>query len=162
MTIDRSTCSNASARGGDKTRETERSVLVAGEGRRSLPDCEGASLSASEPDSASLHCNSQWPPSRKLGGLTFPVKQRSKAAGELSGVIEESAHRKRNRVNRETSLVSVRPRSGRGQRGVGNHNHGFGHDEESAGPIVARKRVKVRGAKRPYCKHANNKRGEAA
>jgi hypothetical protein len=162
MTIDRSTCSNAPARGGDKARETERSALLAGEGGGSLSDCEGASLSASEPDSASVHFTPQWPPSRKLGGLTFPVKQRSNAAGELSGVIEESAHRKRNRVTRETSLVSVRPRSGSGQRGVGNHNHALGQDEESAGSIVARKRVKARGAKRPCCKHANNKRGEAA
>jgi hypothetical protein len=162
MTIDRSTCSNAPARGGDKARETEWSALVAGEGRGFLPDCEGASLSASEPDSASLRDFSQWPPSQRLGGLTFPVKQRSRATGELSGVIGVCAHRKRNRVNRETSLVSVRPRSGGGQRVVGNHNHDIGQDEESAGQIVARKRVKVRGAKKPCCKHANNKRGEAA
>jgi hypothetical protein len=162
MTIDRSTCSNAPARGGDKARETEWSVRVAGEGGGFLPDCEGVSLSASEPDSAPLRDISQWPPSRRLGGLTFPVKQRSNATGKLSGVIEESAHRKRNRVNRETSLVSVRPRSGCGQRVVGNHNHVRGRDEESAGQIVARKRVKARGAKMPYCKHADHKRGEAA
>ena len=153
MVIDRSTCSNASARGGDKARETKRSAQKAGERGCSLLDCKGAGLSASELDSASLH-HSQWPSSRMMGGLTSPGKQRLHAPGGLGGVIDESAHRKRNRVIRETSPVFLCPRSGRGQRGVGNHNHASGRSEESEGLVVARKRVKARGAKGPYCKHA--------
>lgn len=77
-------------------------------------------------------------------------------------MIDESAHRKRNRVIRETSPVFLCPRLGRGQRGVGNHNHVTGRDEESEGLVVAEKRVKARGAKEPCCRHADNKRGEAA
>jgi hypothetical protein len=153
MVIDRSTCSNAPARGGDKARETERSALVAGERGCSLLDCKGVSLSASEHVSASLR-HSQWPSSRMMGGLTSPGKQRLRAPGGLGGVVVESAHRKRNRVIRETSPVFLCPRLGREQRGVGNHNYASGRSEESGGLVVARKRVKARGAKEPYCRHA--------
>jgi hypothetical protein len=161
MVIDRSTCSNASARGGDKARETQRSARKAGEWGWTPRDCEGVSLSASEHDLASLRY-SQWPSSRMMGGLTSSGKQRSSAPGGLCGVVHGSAHRKRNRAIRETSPVSTCPRSGWGQRCVGNHNHATGRNEESEGLVVARKRVKVRGAKEPCCKHADNKRGEAA
>ena len=67
-------------------------------------------------------------------------------------MTDESAHRKRTRANREASPVSYR--SGFGQRSMGNHNHAIGWSEVSEGSIVAGKRVKARGAKGPYCKHA--------
>ena len=57
MLIVRSTCSCASACGGDEARETGRSALAAGEGGWYLPDNEVASPNASELDSASLHNN---------------------------------------------------------------------------------------------------------
>ena len=157
MSIDRSTCSDASACGGDKARETKRSVLVAGEGGWKPPDREGASLSASEHDSASLRNNPQWPTSQRWRSLQLSTKQRSKAVEGLGGVVDESAHRKRTRANREASPVSHRPRSGVGQRGMGKHNHAVARSEVSEGSIVARKRVKARGAKGPHCKRATIK-----
>ena len=55
MSITCTTCSNAKAGGGDKARETLRSVARAiGERACKAPDCEGASPSVSELDSASL------------------------------------------------------------------------------------------------------------
>lgn len=163
MSIDRSTCSDASACGGDKARETKRSALLAGEGGWNSPDRKGASLSASEHDSASLHYNPQRPTSRIWRSLQPSIKQRSRAVEGLGGVTDESAHRKRSRANREASPESIRPRSGGGQRGMGKHNHVIARSEVSEGSIVARKRVKVRGAKGPYCKHATIKtRKEAA
>ena len=162
MSIDRSTCSDAPACGGNKARETERSVLMAGEGGWNPPDCKGASLSASEHDSASLHY-SQRPTSQKWRSLQPSIKQRSRAVEGLGGVTDESAHRKRTRANREASPVSCRPRSGGGQRSMGKHNHAIARSEVSEGSIVARKRVKVRGAKGPHCKQATIKtRKEAA
>ena len=158
MLIDRSTCSNASACGGDKARETKRSALVAGEGGWKLPDCKGASLSAGEHDSASLRYNPRWPTSQGWRSLQLSTKQRSSAVEGPGGVADESAHRKRTRANREASPVSYRPRSGDGQRSMGNHNHAIGRSEVSEGSIVARKRVKARGAKGPYCKHATIKK----
>ena len=154
MSIDRSTCSDASACGGDKARETKRSARVAGEGGWKPSDREGASLSASEHDSASLHYNPQWPTSQRWRSLQLSTKQRSRAVEGLGGVIDESAHRKRTRATRDASPVSYRPRSGVGQRSMGKHNHVIGRSEVSEGSIVARKRVKVRGAKGPHCKHA--------
>ena len=162
MLIDRSTCSNASACGGDKARETKRSGLVAGEGGHNPLDCKGASLSASEHDSASLHYNPRWPTSQRWRSLQLSTKQRSSAVEGPGGVTDESAHRKRTRANREASPVSCRPRSGDGQRSMGNHNHAFGRSEVSEGSIVAGKRVKARGAKGPHCKHAAIRRKEAA
>ncbi len=152
MLIDRSTCSNASACGGDKARETKRSALMAGEGGWKPPDCKGASLSASEHDSASLHYNPRWPTSQRWRSLQLSTKQRSSAVEGPGGGTDESAHRKRTRVNREASPVSYR--SGFGQRSMGKHNHAISRSEDSEGSIVAGKRVKARGAKGPYCKHA--------
>ncbi len=154
MLIDRSTCSDASACGGDKARETKRSALMAGEGGRNPPDCKGASLSASEHDSASLHYNPRWPTSQRWRSQQLSTKQRSSAVEGPGGVTDESAHRKRTRANREASPVSHRPRLGRRQRSMGKHNHAIGWSEVSEGSIVAGKRVKARGAKGPYCKHA--------
>ena len=45
---------------------------------------------------------------------------------------------------------------------MGNHNHVIGRSEVAEGFVVARKRVKARGAKEPYCKHAAIRRKEAA
>ena len=45
---------------------------------------------------------------------------------------------------------------------MGNHNHAIGRSEVAEGFVVARKRVKARGAKEPYCKHAAIRRKEAA
>ena len=123
MLIVRSTCSDASACGGDKARETKRSAIMAGEGGWKPPDREGASLSASEHDSASLHYNPQWPTSQRWRSLQSSMEQRSRAVEGLGGVTDESAHRKRTRANREASPASIRPRSGGGQRGMGKHNH---------------------------------------
>ena len=123
MLIDRSTCSDASACGGDKARETKRSALVAGEGGWNPPDRKGASLSASEHDSASLHDNPQRPTSRIWRSLQPSIKQRSRAVEGLGGVTDESAHQRRTRANRDASPVSYRPRSGDGQRSMGKHNH---------------------------------------
>ena len=162
MLIDRSTCSDASACGGDKARETKRSALLAGEGGWNPPDRKGGSLSASEHDSASLHDNPQRPTSRIWRSLQPSIKQRSRAVEGLGGVTDESAHRKRTRANREASPESCRPRSGGGQRNMGKHNHVIARSEVSEGSIVARKRVKARGAKGPYCKHAAIKRKESA
>lgn len=159
MSIDRSTCSDASACGGDKARETKRSALLTGKGGWKPPDRKGASLSASEHDSASLHDNSQWPTFRIWRSLQPSIKQRSRAVEGLGGVTDESAHRKRTRANREASLESIRPRSGGGQRGMGKHNHAIARSEVSEGSIVARKRVKARGAKGPHCKQATIKQG---
>ena len=159
MSIDRSTCSDAPACGGDKARETERSASTAGEGGWKPSNRKGASLSASEHDSASLHY-SQWPTFQKWRSLQLSIKQRSIAVEGLGGVIDESAHRRRIRANREASPVSYR--SGFGQRSMGNHNHAIGWSEVSEGSIVAGKRVKTRGAKGPYCKHATIRRKEAA
>ena len=161
MLIVRSTCSDASACGGDKARETKRSACEAGEEGWKPSDREGASLSASEHDSASLHY-SQWPTSRIWRSLQLSTKQRSNAIERLGGVTDESAHRKRTRANREASPASTRPRSGGGQRGMGKHNHAIARSEVSEGSIVARKRVKARGAKGPHCKHAAIRRKEAA
>ena len=162
MLIDRSTCSDTSACGGDKARETKWSALMAGEGGWKPPDRKGASLSASEHDSASLHDNPQRPTSRIWRSLQLSTKQRSSAVEGLGGVTDESAHRKRTRVNREASPVSFRPRSGDGQRSMGKHNHAIDRSEDSEGSIVAGKRVKARGAKGPHCKHAAIRRKEAA
>ena len=159
MLIDRSICSDASACGGDKARETKRSALVAGEGGWKPPDCKGASLSASEHDSASLRYNPRWPTSQRWRSLQLSTKQRSSAVEGPGGVADESAHRKRTRANREASPVSHR--SGFGQRSMGKHNHAIGRSEVSEGSIVAGKRVKARGAKGPYCKHAAIRRKEA-
>ena len=161
MLIDRSTCSDAPACGGDKARETERSASMAGEGGWKPSNRKGASLSASEHDSASL-LYSQWPTFQKWRSLQLSIKQRSIAVEGLGGVIDESAHRRRIRVNREASPVSFRPRSGDGQRSMGKHNHGIDRSEVSEGSIVAGKRVKARGAKGPHCKHAAIRRKEAA
>ena len=162
MLIDCSTCSNALAGGGDNARETLRSVAYApGERACKAPDCEGASPSASEHVSASLHC-SQRPTFRKCRSLSSLVKQQSCATRELGGVIDESAHRKNDRATlRDHSPVSG-PRSSVRQRGTGNHNRAIGWKENAAGSVVAGKRVKARGAKGPYCKHGNIKEKEAA
>ena len=151
MLIDHSTCSNAPACGGDKARETERSVELADERGCKLLDCEDASPSESELDSASLH-KSQWPTFRMRRSLTSLEKQWSEVSKELGGVIEESARQRRNRDIRETSPVSPCPRPGRRQRSMGNHNHANGRTEESEGFIVTVKRWKLRGVKGPYCK----------
>lgn len=161
MLIDHSTCSNAPACGGNKARETERSAKVAGERGQNLLDCEDASPSASELDSASL-CYSQWPTFQMWRSLTSLEKQWLNASKELGGVIEVGACRRRNRDIRETSPVSPCPRSGRGQRSMGNHNHAIGRHEESEGFIVMVKREKLRGVKGPYCNYANINTGEAA
>ena len=162
MLIDCSTCSDALAGGGDKARETLRSVaLVIGEGACKAPDCEGASPSASEHDSASLH-RSQRPISLMCRSLSSLVKQQSYATRGLGGVIDESARRKNDRATlRDHSPVSG-PRSSARQRDTGNHNRVTGWKENAAGSVVAGKRVKARGAKGPYCKHANIKGKEAA
>ena len=152
MLIDHSTCSNAPACGGDKARETEWSALVAGERGRKPLDCEDASPSESKLDSASLR-KSQWPTFQRWRSLTSLEKQWSEASKELGGVVEESARQRRNRNIRETSPVSPCPRSGRGQRSMGNHNHAIGRTEESEGFVVAMKRGNARGAKGPYCKY---------
>ena len=134
MTIDRSTCSDAPACGGNKTRETERSAPVAGERGFKPPDREGASLSASEHDSASLHY-SQRPTSRIWRSLQPSTKQRSYAVEGLGRVIDESAHQRRTGATRDASPVSFRPRSGVGQRSMGNHNHAIGRSEVAEGFI---------------------------
>ena len=154
MLIDHSTCSNAPACGGDKARETERSVELAGERGCKPLDCEDASPSESELDSASLH-KSQWPTFRKWRSLTSLEKQWSEASKELGGVIEESARRRRNRDIRETSPVSPSLRLGRGQRGMGNHNRANGRTEESEGFVVVLKRGNARGAKKPCLLYAD-------
>ena len=162
MLIVRSTCSDASACGGDKARETKRSVTMAGEGGWKPPDRKGASLSASEHDSASLHYNPQWPTSQRWRSLQPLMEQRTSAVEGLGGVSDESAHRKRIRANREASPASMSPRSGGGQRSMGKHNHAIARREVSEGSIVVRKRVKARGAKGPHCKHAAIRRKEPA
>ena len=40
--------------------------------------------------------------------------------------------------------------TGVGQRSMGNHNYAIGRREAAEGFVVARKRVKARGAKGPY------------
>jgi hypothetical protein len=152
MLIDHSACSNASACEGDESRETERSVELAGERGINPLDCEDTSPSASELDSASLR-KSQWPTYQRWRSLTSLEKQWSKASKELGGVVEESACRRRNRNIRETSPVSPSLRLGMGQRGMGNHNHANGRTEESEGFIVALKRGNARGVKGPHCKY---------
>ena len=152
MLIDHSTCSNAPACGGDKAREKERSVELAGERGVNPLDCEDASPSESKLDLASLH-KSQWPTCRKWRSLTSLEKQWSNASKELGGVIEESARRRRNRNIREASSVSPSLRLGRGQRSMGNHNHAIGRTEESEGSVVAMKRGNACGVKGPHCKY---------
>ena len=152
MLIDHSTCSNAPACGGDKARETERSVELAGERGFKPLDCEDASPSESELDSASLY-KSQWPTFLRWRSLTSLEKQWLNASKGLGGVVEESACRRRNRNIRETSPVSPSLRLGMGQRGMGNHNHANGRTEESEGFIVALKRGNARGVKGPHCKY---------
>ena len=161
MLIDHSTCSNAPARGGDKACETERSVRVAGERGREVPDCEDTSSSASELDSASLG-KSQWPTFQNGRSLTSLEKQWLEASKELGGVVEESACRKRNRNIREGSPESDLQRSEERQRVMGNHNHDTGWAESSEWSIVAMKWGNARGAKGPYCNYANINLGEAA
>ena len=148
MLIDHSACSNAPACEGDGSRETERSVELAGERGIKPLDCEDTSPSASKLDLASLN-KSQWPISQEGRSLTSLEKQWSEASKELGGVIEESARQRRNRNIRETSPVSPSLRLGRGQRGMGNHNHANGRTEESEGFVVVLTRGNARGAKEP-------------
>ena len=161
MLIDHSACSNASACEGDGSRETERSVELAGERGCKPLDSEDASPSESELDSASLH-KSQWPTFQRWRSLTSLEKQWSEASKELGGVVEESACRRRNRNIREGSPVSDFQRSEDGQRAMGNHNHGTGWAESSEWFIGAMKQGNACGAKGPYCNNANINIGEAA
>lgn len=75
------------------------------------------------------------------------------------GVLEEDGEVVH---TRNASPVSCRSRSDSGQRSMGKLNHAIGRSEVAEGSIVARKRVKARGAKGPYCKHATIRRKEAA
>lgn len=152
MLIDCSTCSNASAGGGDKPRETLRlSIGVGSEGAGKALDCESSSPSASEHDSASLHyC---WrPTSRMCRSLSSLEKQQSCASREPVGVIDESASRRNTRATpRDPSLVPWPRSSVWWQRNPGNHNRINDQKEDAAGLIVAKKRGNARGAKQPYC-----------
>jgi hypothetical protein len=161
MLIDHSTCSNAPACGGDKARETERSVELTGERGVKPLDCEDASPSESKLDSASLR-KSQWPTFQMRRSLTSLEKQWSEASKELGGVVEESARQRRNRNIREGSPVLDFQRSEDRQRAMGNHNHGTGWEESSEWSIVAMKRGNACGANGPYCNNANINIGEAA
>ena len=58
---------------------------MAGERGRKLLDCEDASPSESELDTASLH-KSQWPTFQRWRSLTSLEKQWSEASKELGGV----------------------------------------------------------------------------
>jgi hypothetical protein len=82
------------------------------------------------------------------------VKQQVQATIGLSGVIEDSAHRK---IGQEPGRpCKVRKES---QHDAGNHNCISDLVWESEKPILAMKRSNICGAKGLYCKRARVERG---
>lgn len=163
MLIVRSTCSCAMACGGNKARETWRSVPVrAGKDGGFPSDGDVASPNASELDSASLH--HQWR-SASLPEMAKPVID-----GEATDTCTRRAARGdwRERVTKERIRYPGDPfrcpasavEAGRGDRG--SHNPALPRQWKSDRLTVALKRGNARGAKRPGRRRVSTVKGGAA
>ena len=161
MLIVRSTCSCASACGGNKARETRRSAVAAGEGGWHPPDSEVASPNASKLDSASLH---NWRPANlpdmakpATGGEATDVCIRRAARGDWSERARTEHTRYPGEPLRSSASAVETERGARGR-----HNPRILRRRQSDGLIVARKRGKLRGAKGPDRRRVSTAIGGAA
>jgi len=148
MLIVRSTCSCASACGGDKARETWRSASVADKGGWYPPDNEVASPNASEPDSASLRCWRRLSPPRMVKPAIVGEATNASIRRDARGGWGERAMTEHARYPGEPlrSLVSA---VGTGQGTQGSHNLRIPRRRQSDRLIVAMKWGNSRGAKGP-------------
>lgn len=157
-----STCSRASACGGNQARETTRSVPAgAGEGGWFPSDGEGASPNASELASASLH-------TRRSANLPEMVKPA--IVGEAAGVCTRQAARGdwRERAPKEHTRYPGGPsRSAVPAVGIapdpGGSNNPWGPRRwESERLIVALKQGNACGAKEPHRRRVSTRIGGSA
>ena len=161
MLIVRSTCSCASACGGDKARETWRPALVADEGGWYPPDNEIASPNASEPVSASLRCWRRLSPQNVVKPAIVGEATNASIRRDARGDWGERATTEHARYPGEPlrSLVSA---VGTGQGTQGSHNLRIPRRRQSDRLIVAMKRGNSRGAKGPGLRCVSTAKGGAA
>jgi len=161
MLIVRSTCSCASACGGDKARETWRSAPAADEGGWYPPDNEVASPNASEPVSASLH---HW----RAANLPKVVKPAIVGEATNTSIRRDARGDWGERATTEHARYPGEPlRSpvsavGTGRGTQGSHNLRTPRRRQSDGLIVAMKRGNSRGAKEPGLRCVSTAKGGAA
>lgn len=162
MLIVRSTCSCASACGGNKARETWRSAPVAGDGGWYPPDSEVVSPNASEPDTASLHHNwrsANLPNMVKpaIGGEATDASIRRAARGDW-GERATTEHTR----NPGEPLRSPESAVDTGQGARGRHNPRAPRRRQADWPVVAVKRGSSRRAKGPGRRRVSTAKGGAA
>ena len=157
-----SSCSCASACGGNEARETTRSALTgAGEGGWFPPDGEGASPNASELASASLHTRRS---------VNLPEMAKPAIVGEAAdkstrqaarGDWRERAPKERIRYPGDPSR-SAAPAVGAALDPWGSHNPRSPRRWESERFVVVWKRGNARGAKGPFRRRVFTRKGGSA